>query len=402
MTEDYKKLTLGLAAGVAIGGGLMGSLWWLRERKAKEWSKKEIKTNMVDMIGYTPVLKLKSLSQALGNEIFIKLENSNPSRSIKDRTVWHIIHDMIEVKRLELDERGKIVNGQKYTYYEASSGNAGIALCLLSCYFGIKANVCVPDCTTNSKCQAIEACGGILHKVPPADIDDENHVIKMPAKLARVDPHGHFGSQWSNPAPIHGHYHQTGQEIYEQMDGKLDVFVHGLGTGSTFNGISNFLKTTFKNKITNVLTDSNSMKLSTYFKKGKFETPLSEEDTDDESSRKPLIEGISFDWLSDNILGSKVDDVECASNQEAYLMAKYILTHEGILIGSPAAANLVALVKHCLRQSLKNKRLLTLWNDDGFRHVNRFYNLDQWKKEGIECPQLVDISSLDNFNWLKL
>ena len=135
------------------------ALAWNQNRKNNlVWNNKEIKKNMLELIGHTAVVRIDSLSRATGNEILVfweltklKMENNNLGRSIKDRAAKHIIEGMIKRQNIQQDKQGKVVHGDSYTIYEGTSGNTGISLGLLSSYYGIKAHIYLNNNLSQSK-----------------------------------------------------------------------------------------------------------------------------------------------------------------------------------------------------------------------------------------------------------
>lgn len=248
----------------------------------------------------------------------------------------------------------------------------------------------------------MEATGCNLTKLHPVSFNDEKNFVRMAQSAAAQDPHGLYADQFNNMANMRGHYDDTGPEIYEQMNGKLDVFVMGSGTGATISGVSNYLKRKRGLKTTVILADINGSSLYNW---AKFGTLYTVEDREGHKLRKvhrTMVEGIGLNWLCENTTKALIDDAEKVSDKEAYLMSKYILKNEGFLIGSTTAVNLVALVKHLRRNNLRGKRALTIYCDDGFKHTGRFYAPGQWKSEGFEMPPTAEITGYMDLSWIVL
>lgn len=232
--------------------------------------------------------------------------------------------------------------------------------------------------------------------------NDENHFVRQAQRDGQRDPNGFFADQFNNPHNKQGHFTDTAVEIYEQMKGKLDIFVMGAGTGATINGISHFLKEKKNMKVTVVLSDPTGSSLYNWARFGTFFTSEDQEGHKKRKIHRTVVEGIGLNWLCKNTEGSLIDDSEKVTDKEAYYMARYILTHEGLLIGSTTAVNLVASIKHCMRNNLSKKRVVTISCDDGFRHIGRFYDLNQWEKEGFAKPPHREFGDHKDLSWIEL
>ena len=231
-------------------------------------------------------------------------------------------------------------------------------------------------------------------------IDQENFVRKA-SSAAKADPRGFFADQFANPAPREGHFKETGQEILDQLEGKVDVFVMGAGTGATITGISNFLKSKTTQRAKCILADPIGSSLYSW---AKFKTLYAPQDREGHRPRtdfRTMVEGIGLNWLSPNLEKALIDDAEKVTDEEALNMARYILEHEGLLIGSTTALHIVACVKHLLRTGCKGKRIVTLSCDDGFRHLSKFYSPQKWTQFGFR-RQLMDVTDPQNLSFISI
>ena len=245
----------------------------------------------------------------------------------------------------------------------------------------------------------MEACGCILTKVEPVGFQDEKNFVRQAKEFGLRDPNGIFTDQFNNPYNKKGHFEETAREIEEQMEGKIDLFVMGAGTGASINGISQYLKS--KHKLAVVLADPTGSSLFNWVRSGTLFTPEEKEGHKKRKIHRTVVEGIGLNWLCSNTEDAVIDDAEHVTDHEAFAMAKYMLKHEGLLIGSTTAVNLVTVVKHLKRNGSSKKRCVTISCDDGFRHINRFYSPGQWQKEGftfIDC----DVSDVMNLTWVSL
>jgi len=399
---------VGVGAGIVASAGLIAFLGAksIKSDSDKQWSNKEIKESVLELIGHTPMLRIASLSDALGVDIFLKLENQNPGRSNKDRAAMHILQGIIKKHNLPVNKKtGKLHikdSGKKCTVYEGTSGNTGISLGLVSNYIGFNSSIFLNDDLANEKYQALEVCGCKLNKVRPVSYIDGGHFVKRAQASALADESGYYSDQFNNPDNTEGHLLETGKEILDQMKGDMDYFVMGAGTGASINGISNYLAKASKKKVNVVLADPAGSSLYNWAMCG---TLFTHEDRDGHKKRhirRTMVEGIGLNWLCKNLEGAKIDHAEKIADVEALNIARYMIRHEGLLVGSTTAVNLAAVVKTCKRFNLKGKRIVTVCCDDGFRHITKFYNREKWKDFGfeyveynIEDPRNLDFISVE-------
>ena len=194
---------------------------------------KEIYNNVLDLIGNTPIVKLNKVVKKGGAQVLAKLEYFNPGSSVKDRIAMGIINGA--VKSGELKPGGTIV--------EATSGNTGAALAIAAAVLGYKTVFVMPDKVSTEKIQLLKALGGDVIITPTSvTAESPESYYSVAKKIASETPNAYLSNQYYNQENPKAHYKNTGPEIWKQLDGKLDVFVSGLGTGGTISGIGEFLK----------------------------------------------------------------------------------------------------------------------------------------------------------------
>lgn len=374
-SKDYLSL-IGLA-GTLVG---FGYAFYLRSKltKAEKYSSLKPKSSAIELIGYTPIVKLQSLSKLTGCDIYVKLENQNPGRSVKDRAAKHIIFDAISKGDLSLD--GNL--------YESTSGSTGISLGLMCNILGISSHIYLNDDLAEEKYRILELIGCKLNKVESRNIVDNGNFVKVGLNAAKNDPKGYFSNQFNNPSNYIGHYTDTGPEIYEQMEGKLDYFVAGAGTGATLAGVSLYLKEKDP-RIKTILADPQGSCLHSRVKYGTLFSTQDKEGFKEKAPNRTFVEGIGLMWLSDNFEQAIVDDSFVVTDQEAYQVAMYVLRHDGMFIGSSSAINIGAALK-IAKKFGKGKTIVTLVCDDGLRHISKFYNPKFWQQHGKELINLED------------
>src|SRR6187455_3333175 len=197
----------------------------------------QISNGIVDAIGHTPLVKLQRASAATGCTILGKAEFMNPGQSVKDRAALFIIQDAI--KRGTLRPGGTIVEG--------TAGNTGIGLATVANAMGFKTVIVIPDTQSQEKKDALRLLGAELIEVPAVPYKNPNNYVKLSGRLAdqlaRTEPNGAiWANQFDNVANRQGHIETTAQEIWNDLDGKVDGFICAVGTGGTLAGVSMGLK----------------------------------------------------------------------------------------------------------------------------------------------------------------
>lgn len=237
--------------------------------------------------------------------------------------------------------------------------------------------------------------------MPNLSYIDQDNFVRKAATAAKADPKGFFADQFANAAPRDGHFRETGMEILEQLENRVDVFVMGAGTGATISGISHCLKQKTNSNVLCILADPIGSSLYSW---AKFKTLYAPHDREGHRPRtdfRTMVEGIGLNWLSPNLEKALIDDAEKVTDEEALNMARYILEHEGLLIGSTTALHIVASIKHILRSGCKGKRIVTLSCDDGFRHLSKFYNPQKWVQFGFR-RNLVNVTNQEDLSFISL
>ena len=221
---------------------------------------------MIEYIGNTPLIELKHFSELTGCKILGKAEFMNPGGSVKDRAAKYIIEDALE--------KGLIQPGG--TIVEGTAGNTGIGLALVGNSFGMKTVIVIPETQTEEKKATIRACGAELIEVPAVPYKDPNNYVKYSKRVAENYENANgvlWANQFDNEANKIGHYKDTGPEIFNQLDGKIDGFICSCGTGGTLTGVAQYLKEQ-NNNIKIGLVDPYGAALYSFFTEGKLESCL--------------------------------------------------------------------------------------------------------------------------------
>lgn len=302
-------------------------------------------TNLDDLIGNTPLLKLKNISEVTKNNIFAKLEFMNPSGSIKDRIVLKIIKSA--------EKKG--ILRKKSIIVEATTGNTGISLAMISAIKNYRAIIFIPSNTSGEKIEMMKAFGAKIIRIRGnmRKVIDEAHKFSKRKKAF-------FLNQFENPENVNAHI-KTGKEIFNQMGGNIDAFVAGVGTGGTLIGIAKFLKKKLP-KVRIVAVEPKEVPAlysKFYNKKMKIEKSHSIEG---------IGEGFVPKILDENL--SLIDEVMLVSSKEAVKGIKLLFKKEGIFAGISSGANIFAAIQ-LSKKIGKNKNIVTVLPDRGERYFSK-------------------------------
>jgi cysteine synthase A len=337
------------------------------------------------LIGNTPMILLKSLSKATGNNVYAKLEYLNPGGSAKDRVALAIIRDK--------EKSGDLKSGD--VIFEGTSGSTGISIGTVANSLGYKAEIHLPDDTSPDKLALFGTLGVGLKKVKPASIVDPNQYVNS-AKLATEmlnstdsEQRGVFADQFENDSNWRIHYNTTGPEIYKQLKGKIDYFIAGSGTGGTIAGVSRYLKENVPKVIT-ILADPQGSGFLNRVKYGVMYTNEEKEGTRRRHQVDTLVEGIGLNRITHNFSQGEayIDDAVRVTDSQAIKMAKYLSVNDGLFLGSSSAINAVAVLKLWKLTGIQGKNIVIVACDSGTRHLGKFW------KEALKTPNDVSIEDI--------
>ncbi len=314
--------------------------------------------DILEGIGNTPLIKLNRVTKGLKADIFAKLEFLNPMGSVKDRIAKYMIE--------KAEQEGRIQPGD--TIVDNSSGNTALALAMVCALKGYRVKMVVRDNLSSEKIKFLKAFNVELvmvdHTLPPESPDSYNNIAP---RIARETPRGYYFDQHNNRENNEAHYMTTGPEIWEQMEGQIDYFVAGIGTGGTISGVAKYLKE--KNaKIKVIGVDPVGSIFYDYFHSKKLTKPS-----------PYLMEGLGDEFLIKCVDFNLIDDIFKISDKGAFLMARKLADQEGILAGGSSGAAVWATLK-LAREIDKPARIVTIFADAATRYLSSIYN-DEWLKE---------------------
>jgi cystathionine beta-synthase len=316
-------------------------------------------SNVLSMIGNTPMLELSRLN-AGHCRLFVKLENQNPTGSIKDR---------IGLSMIEAAEReGHLRPGSDppNTIIEATAGNTGLGLALVAAQKGYRLQLVIPDKMSQEKILHLRALGAQI-TLTRSDVakGHPEHYQDLAARLARETPNSFYVNQFANPANPRAHESTTGPEIWAQTGHMLDAVVVGVGSGGTMTGLSHYFERVAPH-VEMILADPKGSVLVDVVRTGKIQ----------KAAGSWLVEGIGEDVIPPILDLSRVRGAYEISDAESFATAREVLAKEGVLGGSSSGTLIAAALRYC-REQTSPKRVVTLICDSGNKYLNKLYN-DNW------------------------
>lgn len=292
-----------------------------------------------ELIGNTPIVELTQFSLPTGVRLFAKLEFYNPGGSVKDRLGVELIR--------AAEASGELQPGG--TIIEPTAGNTGIGLALAAIGTGYRVIFCVPEKFSVEKQELMRALGAeVVHT--PTEQGIKGAIAKA-QELAATIPGAYVPQQFANPANPLAHYKTTGPEIWEQMDGKVDVFVAGAGSGGTFMGTARYLKEQ-KPTVRTVIVEPEGSILNGG-EPGPHKT-----------------EGIGMEFLPPFVDPAYFDAIYTIPDEEAFALVKELAAKEGLLVGSSSGAALAAALQEA-KQAKPGTHIVTIFPDSSERYLSK-------------------------------
>lgn len=324
--------------------------------------------NTLDLIGNTPLVRLAGPSAEAGCDIYGKCEFANPGASVKDRAALFIVQDAEE--RALLKPGGMIVEG--------TAGNTGIGIALVANAKGYKTTIVMPETQSREKMDTLRALGAKLVLVPAAPYANPGHFVHTSRRLAEETEGAVWANQFDNVANRRAHIETTAEEIWEQLDGKVDGFVCAAGTGGTIAGVGMGLKA--KNENVKIgLADPHGAALYNYYAHGELK-----------SEGSSVAEGIGQGRITGNLEEAPIDTQYRISDEEGMKWVAHLLQEEGLCLGLSSGINVAGAI--ALGKELgPGSKVATILCDTGFRYLSSLYNADWLKEKGLPVfPWLLD------------
>lgn len=295
--------------------------------------------DITELMGNTPMLRLRRIARPEWAAVYAKLEFLNPGGSVKDRAALGMI--------LDAERQGKLKPGS--TIVEATAGNTGVGLALVGVNRGYRVILFVPEGFAEEKCILMRGFGATVIRTPEAE--GMSGAIRRAIAMVKEDPNAFAALQFENQANPQFHYETTAAEIWEQMEGRVDAFVAGIGTGGTFTGVARFLK----ERNSDVLTVA-------------VETQGSVLQGGEPGPHK--VEGIGVSFIPKTFDREAADEIMKVPDEPAFTMVRRLAAEEGLLGGSSAGAMVHAAVEIAKRLGA-GKRVATIIPDSAERYLSK-------------------------------
>ena len=295
--------------------------------------------DITELMGQTPMLHLRRVVGAGASDVYAKLEFLNPGGSVKDRAALGMI--------LDAERRGLLKPGS--TIVEATAGNTGVGLALVGVNRGYKVTLYVPEGFAEEKCILMRGFGATVVRTPEAEM--MSGAIRRAIAAAKEIPDAFLALQFENPANPQFHHDTPAVELWEQMEGRVDAFVAGVGTGGTFSGIARFLKEQNLSILTVAVETQGSV-------------------LQGGSPGHHKVEGIGASFVPKTFDREVANEIVMVSDEHAFTMVKRLAAEEGLLGGSSAGA-IVHAALDVARRLGPGKRVATIIPDSAERYLSK-------------------------------
>ena len=332
----------------------------------------QVKQDLSDSIGNTPLIRLKAASEATGCEILGKAEFLNPGQSVKDRAALYIIRDAVA--------SGKLRPGG--TIVEGTAGNTGIGLALVGASLGFRTVIVIPETQSQEKKDMLRLSGAELVQVPAVPYKNPNNYVRyserLAQRLAQSEPNGAvWANQFDNVANRQAHVETTGPEIWDQTEGKVTGFVCAVGSGGTLAGVAVALQ---PKGVKMALADPMGAALYSYYKTGEFK-----------SEGSSITEGIGQGRITANLAGFTPDMAYQIPDEEALPIVFDLLEDEGLCLGGSSGINIGGAIRMA-RDMGPGNVIVTVLCDYGNRSQSKLFNPTFLKEKGLPYPEWLDQS----------
>ncbi len=323
----------------------------------------QIYDSILELVGNTPLIRLKKVTAGIKCTIVAKVEYLNPGGSVKDRPALHMLE--------EAEKAGLLKPGG--TIIEPTSGNTGTGLAMAAAVKGYRCILVMPDKMAPEKFQLLRAYGAEVVTVPTVGARSPESYYSVANRLTAEIPGAFQPNQFENPNNPHAHYISTGPEIWKQTDGKIEYFVAGMGTGGTISGTAKFLKE--KNPAIKIIGADAEGSIYT---QGAMPAPYK-------------VEGIGEDFVPRTVDLKIIDKVINVSDKDSFAMCRRLAREEGLLVGGSCGTAVCAALQ--VAQDLPAGRLMVvLLPDTGRGYLSKIFN-DEWMQaQGFLAPPGRDLS----------
>ena len=332
----------------------------------------QVASSVLDLIGNTPLLRLRRASELTGCEILAKAEFMNPGQSVKDRAALQIIRSAEASGALR--PGGRIVEG--------TAGNTGIGLAMVGKALGYSCTIVIPRSQSQEKKDAIRLFGANLVEVDAVPYSNEMNYVKVSGRLAAeldaAEPNGAiWANQFDNTANRQAHVLTTGPEIWDQTDGAIDAFICAIGSGGTLAGVAEALRAR-KPGVQIGLADPHGASLYSYYTDGELK-----------AEGTSISEGIGQARITANIEGLKIDRAYRVSDEEMLLAIYDLVEFEGLVMGGSSGVNVAGAIRMA-RDLGPGHTVVTVLCDHGQRYQSKIFNPAFLREKGLPCPPWME------------
>ncbi|GBF43795.1 cysteine synthase [Leptospira ellinghausenii] len=322
--------------------------------------KTDIRNGFIGTIGNTTLIRIHSLSEETGCEILGKAEFLNPGGSVKDRAALYIIEDA--------EKKGLLKKGG--TVVEGTAGNTGIGLTHICNAKGYKTIIVIPETQSKEKIDMLHTLGAELILVPAVPYSNPGNYVRVSEQIAKETPNSLWANQFDNLANRNAHFETTGPEIWNQTQGKIDVWTTSIGTGGTYAGTALYLKSKNPN-VKCIVCDPHGSGVYSYVKTGTI--------TIEGAS---ITEGIGQGRITKNMEGMPADDAVRIHDKEALNILQKVLREDGLFMGGSVGINLAAAYQ-IAKQLGPGHTIVTVLCDTGTKYQSKIYNPEFLKSKGL-------------------
>lgn len=331
-----------------------------------------VSNNILDLIGNTPLIKLKRASEETGCTILGKAEFLNPGQSVKDRAALSMIRNA--------EKSGALKPGG--TIVEGTAGNTGIGIAMISRILGYRAIIVIPETQSQEKKDALRLMGAELIEVPAVPYKNPNNYVRVSGRLteqiAKTDPNGAvWANQFDNVANRQAHIETTGPEIWRDLDGKVDGFICACGSGGTLVGTSQALKER-NSDIKSGIVDPDGAALYNFYANGELK-----------SEGGSISEGIGQGRITANLEGYTPDMAYNVSDKEALPIIFDLLQEEGMCMGASTGVNIAGAIRMA-KEMGPGHTIVTILCDYGNRYQSKVYNPDFLRSKDLPVPHWME------------
>jgi len=312
-------------------------------------------------VGNTPLIRLRGVSDETGCDILGKAEFMNPGGSVKDRAARAIV--LAAEKSGALPPKGTVVEG--------TAGNTGIGLAHVCNARGYRCVIVMPDNQSAEKYKLLEMLGADVYKVPTVPYSNPNQYQRVAERLAASLPNAVWSNQFDNTINRQAHLETTGPEIWQQTNGRVDAFTAASGTGGTFAGVSEYLKSR-RRAIRTVLVDPPGSSLFEYVRNGTLKA----------TGSGSITEGIGIGRVTANLKDAPIDDAIHVEDVDTVRFVYRLLREEGLFLGSTSGINVAAAVRVALELG-RGHTIVTVLCDGGAKYQSRLFNREWLEQKGL-------------------